>query len=192
MPWSSPTDPGSLQFPPPRQRLIAALGQPACRHRAPCWEDWSPPWGRRGERDMAAAGPMSGGQHNSSVTRTRRCAWSQGWAGVRISQRPDPPPPAGEVCEGPRDRGPLPRPGPGRRFGPSWGQQGAACGRVTMLVAQSRLTLLPVDCSLPGSSVHGILQARVHKWGASLFSRGSSRPWDRTQISRTAGRFFTI
>ena len=39
-------------------------------------------------------------------------------------------------------------------------------------VAQSCLTLChPVDCSPPGSSVHGILQARVLEWGAIAFSR---------------------
>ena len=44
-------------------------------------------------------------------------------------------------------------------------------------VAQSRLTLCdPVDCSLPCSSLHGILQARVLEWGATSFSRGSSFP----------------
>ena len=37
--------------------------------------------------------------------------------------------------------------------------------------------------SLPCSSVHGILQARVLEWGAISFSRGSSRPRDRTQVS---------
>ena len=40
-------------------------------------------------------------------------------------------------------------------------------------VAQSRLTLChPVDCSPPGSSVHGILQARILEWVATSFSRG--------------------
>ena len=34
----------------------------------------------------------------------------------------------------------------------------------------------PMDCSLPGSSVHGILQARILEWVAILFSRGSSQP----------------
>ena len=44
-------------------------------------------------------------------------------------------------------------------------------------VAQSCLTLRdPVDCSPPGSSVHGILQARVLEWVAISFSRGSSQP----------------
>ena len=39
----------------------------------------------------------------------------------------------------------------------------------------------PVDCSLPGSSVHGIVQAGILKWIAMSFSRGSSR--DQTRIS---------
>jgi len=39
-------------------------------------------------------------------------------------------------------------------------------------VAQSYLTLLdPMDCSLPGSSVYGIFQARVLEWGAIAFSK---------------------
>ena len=38
----------------------------------------------------------------------------------------------------------------------------------------------PMDCSPPGSSVHGILQARILEWGAISFSRGSSQPRDRT------------
>ena len=42
-------------------------------------------------------------------------------------------------------------------------------------VAQSCLTLCdPMDCSLPGSSVHGILQVRILEWVAISFSRGSS------------------
>ena len=47
------------------------------------------------------------------------------------------------------------------------------------------------DCSPPGSSVHGILQARMLQWVAFLSSGGSSRPRDGTQASHTAGRFFT-
>ena len=49
----------------------------------------------------------------------------------------------------------------------------------------------PIDCNLPGSSVHGILQARMLEWVAISFSRGSSQPRNRTQVSYTAGRFFT-
>ena len=41
----------------------------------------------------------------------------------------------------------------------------------------------PIDCSLPGSSVHGIFQARVLEWIAISFSRRSSQPRDRTQVS---------
>ena len=48
-------------------------------------------------------------------------------------------------------------------------------------VAQSYLTLGdPMDCSQPGSSIHGIFQARVLEWVAISFSRGSFRPRDRT------------
>ena len=65
--------------------------------------------------------------------------------------------------------------------------------KVKMLVAQSCPTLCdPMDCSLPGSSVHGILQARILEWVAIPFSRGSSWPRDWTQVSCIAGRFFTI
>ena len=49
-----------------------------------------------------------------------------------------------------------------------------------------------LDCSLPGSSVHGILQARILKWIAISFFRESPRPRDRTQVSRSAGRRFTL
>ena len=49
-----------------------------------------------------------------------------------------------------------------------------------------------MDCSLPGSSVHGIFQAIILEWVAILFSRGSSQLRDRTQVSRIAVRFFTI
>ena len=49
-----------------------------------------------------------------------------------------------------------------------------------------------MDCNPPGSSIHGIFQARVLEWSAILFSRGSSRPRDRTLVSRIAGRCFTI
>ena len=49
----------------------------------------------------------------------------------------------------------------------------------------------PMDCSPPGSSVHGIFQARVLEWVAISFSRGSSRPRDRTWVSLIAGGCFT-
>ena len=48
-----------------------------------------------------------------------------------------------------------------------------------------------MDCSLLGSSVHGILQARILEWVAISFSRGSSWSRNQTQVSSIAGRFFT-
>ena len=61
------------------------------------------------------------------------------------------------------------------------------------LVAQSCLILCdPMDCSLPGSSVHGILQARILEWAAMPSSRASSQPRDWTQVSCIAGRFFIV
>ena len=62
-----------------------------------------------------------------------------------------------------------------------------------MSVAQLCLALCdPVDYSLPGSSVHGLRHIRILVWVDIPFSRGSSPSKDRTQVSYTAGRFFTI
>jgi len=58
---------------------------------------------------------------------------------------------------------------------------------VNTKVTQSCLTL----CDPKGYTVHGILQARILKWVAFPFSRGSSQPRDRTHVSHNAGRFFT-
>ena len=52
--------------------------------------------------------------------------------------------------------------------------------------------IISYDCGLPGSSVCGILQAKVLEWVAIPFSRGSFWPRDLTPISCIAGRFFTI
>ena len=61
------------------------------------------------------------------------------------------------------------------------------------LVTQLCLALCnPMDCSLPGSSVNGILQARILEWVATSSSRGSSWPRDRTPVSCITGRFFTV
>ena len=58
---------------------------------------------------------------------------------------------------------------------------------------QSGLTLCyPMNCSLPGSSVHGILQARILEWVAISFSQCSSQLRDRTQVSCIAGRCFNL
>ena len=68
-----------------------------------------------------------------------------------------------------------------------WSDLMVWCG----LVAQFPTRCNPKDCSLPGSSVHGILQARIMQWVAISFSRGSSQCRDGTWFSYTAGRFFT-
>ena len=60
-------------------------------------------------------------------------------------------------------------------------------------VTQSHPTIgNSMDCSPPGSSVHGILQARRLEWVVIPFSRASSQPRDQTGVSCTAGRVFTI
>ena len=57
-------------------------------------------------------------------------------------------------------------------------------GHIMSEVAQFCLTLCnPMDCSLPDSSVHGILQARILEWVAMPSSRGSFQPRDRTPVS---------
>ena len=59
--------------------------------------------------------------------------------------------------------------------------------------AQSCPTLCdPMECSLPGFSVHGIFKAIVLEWIAISFSRGSSQPRDWTQVSRIVDRCFTV
>ena len=52
--------------------------------------------------------------------------------------------------------------------------------------------LRPHGLGPPGSSVYGILQARILEWVAMLSSRRSSQPRDCTQVSLIAGRFFTV
>ena len=67
------------------------------------------------------------------------------------------------------------------------------CMKIKVFVTQSCLTLYnPIDCSPPGSSVHGNLQARILVWVAISFSRGSSQPRDQTQVSCIAGRYFMV
>ena len=65
--------------------------------------------------------------------------------------------------------------------------------KVKVLVPQLCPTLCdPMDCSPPGSSVHGILQARALEWVAMPFSRESSQPRDWTWVSCIVDRFFII
>jgi len=49
-----------------------------------------------------------------------------------------------------------------------------------------------MDCSLPGSSLHGIFQARILEWVAMPSSREASQPRDQTQVSHIAGRVFAL
>ena len=68
-----------------------------------------------------------------------------------------------------------------------------SCFSCCCLGAQSASdSLRPHGLQPPGFSVRGISQARILEWVVSSFSRGSSRPRDRTQVSWTAGEFFTI
>ena len=69
----------------------------------------------------------------------------------------------------------------------------ALSGVSEVLVVQSCPTLCdPVDCSPPGSSIHGIVQAKTLEWFAIPFSKGPSQPRDQTRVSCIAGRCFTI
>ena len=71
--------------------------------------------------------------------------------------------------------------------------KGKQCKRTLQNVTQSCPTLCnPMDCSLPGSSVHGIFQAIVLEWIAISFSRGSSQPRDRIRVSHIVDRHFTV
>ena len=99
---------------------------------------------------------------------------------------------------------PLDSPGENQRKISSWLQQRErAIIIITILrytqrkkeseVAQLWPTLCdPMDCSLSGSSVHGILQARILEWVVISSSRGSSEPRDRTQVSCIAGGRFIV
>ena len=67
------------------------------------------------------------------------------------------------------------------------------CASVCSVTQLCPILCDPVDCSLPGSPVHGIPQARLLEWVAILFSRGSFWPRDWThQVSHIAGRRFNI
>ena len=64
---------------------------------------------------------------------------------------------------------------------------------VWMLVTHSCPTICKtMDCSPPGSSAHGILQARILEWVAMPSSGGSSPLMDQTWVSCITGRYFTV
>ena len=81
-------------------------------------------------------------------------------------------------------------------IGQTWKQPGEGASRHNSLVCRAakseNVNWDPMDWSPPGSSIHGILQARILKWVAIPFSRGSSQPRDWTQVSCIVGRFFSI
>ena len=80
---------------------------------------------------------------------------------------------------------------PSKHLPECWRSRGLCV--VLVLVTQSCPTLCdPMDCSPTGSSVRGILQARILEWVSMPSSRESSQPRDRSQVSRIAGRFFTV
>ena len=64
--------------------------------------------------------------------------------------------------------------------------------KMGIILVISHGVAVSMDYTLPGSSFHGIHQARILEWVAMPFSRGSSQPRNRTQVSLTTGRFFTI
>ena len=65
------------------------------------------------------------------------------------------------------------------------------CTLVVESLSHAQLFCDPIDCSLPGSSVHEISQARILEWVAISFSRGFSYPRDQTHVSYIKGRYFT-
>ena len=65
------------------------------------------------------------------------------------------------------------------------------CACVHMHVQSQSCLTFDMDCNPPGSSVHGMLQARILEWVAISFSRRSSWPRNQTQVSSIVGRFFT-
>ena len=65
-------------------------------------------------------------------------------------------------------------------------------GKESEVVQPSPTLCNPMDCSLPGSSIRGIFQAKVLEWVAISFSRGSSQPRDGTRVAHVVGRRFTV
>ena len=74
-------------------------------------------------------------------------------------------------------------------------QHGRPCMHVHMLLLLNRFSCVwlcnPLDCNPPGSSVHGILQARILEWVAMPSSSDPFPPRDRALVSCIVGRFFT-
>ena len=73
-----------------------------------------------------------------------------------------------------------------------WSEVNSLSLSVTLADSLSPTLCDPMDCSLSGSSIHGLFQARVLEWIAISFSRGSSQPRDPTWVSHIVGRLFTV
>ena len=135
------------------------------------------PWGRKG-LDMTER-LNKPGCSDHGILQARILEWVAMPSFRRSSQPRDEPPISSVSCTG-------------RHVLYHWHHLGSP---TTCVCAQLCLTLCnPMDCSPAGSSVHGILSARILEWVAMPSSRGSSRPRDQTCISYVsciAGRFFT-
>ena len=125
--------------------------------------------------------------------------WPQGLQHIRLSYPTPSPGVCSNSCPLSRWCHPTNPVVPHRGHEPSCASDGTwthseLCNSLCMCeVAQSCPTLCdPVDCSLPGSSLHGILQARILEWVAMSFSRASSQPRGRTWVSRIVGRRFYL
>ena len=81
---------------------------------------------------------------------------------------------------------------PSLQGSPVWVHAAAAAAAAAKSLQSCPTLCNPIDSSPPGSPVPGILQARTLEWVAISFTRGSSLPRDRTQVSRIVGRCFTI
>ena len=77
------------------------------------------------------------------------------------------------------------------KFFTNWASRETSLVIAIYLLSHAWLFCNPMNCSLLGSSIHGVSWARILEWAAIYFSRGSSQPRDRTCVSCITGRFFT-
>ena len=139
---------------------------------------------------------------NTQAPLSMRFSRQEDWSGVPFPSPEDLPNPGSEARSPALQTDSLPSELPGKPSGEYKKGLSLSIGDMInemsliqsmCLVTQSWPALCdPMDCSLPGSSVHGDSPGKNTGGGYSMpYCRGSSQPRDRTQISRTAGRFFT-
>ena len=159
------------------------VASPLCRHMLLCAQDIS---------FQCCALSRSVVSHSLQSTRLL-CPWGfsrqEYWSGLPCPFPGDLPNPGIEHRSPTLQVASLPSEPPGKPTIILWLCKGESKSHS---VVSDPLRLNPMDCSLPGSSVHGILQARILEWVAVPFSRGSSQPRDPTQVSRIAGGFFIV